>query len=295
MKGIILSGGLGTRLYPVTNSVSKQLLPIYDKPMIYYPLSILLFAKIKDILIITTKDHLIAHQNLLGDGSTLGIKITYKVQEKPLGLAQAFLLGEDFIKNDDVCLILGDNLFYGDDFIKLFHHVKQNLKKSLATIFAYIVDNPSDYGIVEFGDKKRVLSIEEKPKNPKSDYAVVGLYFYPNDVVKKAKNVVPSNRGELEITSVNQMYLDEKRLAVEILGRGYAWLDTGTHDAMNDASNFVRQIENRQGLKIACLEEIAYRLGYINEDNLKKLIKPLSKTGYGKYLKTKVLKIERNK
>ena len=295
MKGIILSGGLGTRLYPVTKSISKQLLPIYDKPMIYYPLSILLFAKIKDILIITTNDHLIAHQNMLGDGSKLGIKITYKVQKKPEGLAQAFLLGKDFIKDDDVCLILGDNLFYGDDFIKLFHKVKQNLDKNLATIFAYVVNNPSDYGIVEFGKKNRVLSIEEKPKNPKSDYAVVGLYFYPNDVIKKAQKVIPSQRGELEITSVNEMYLNEKRLVVEILGRGYAWLDTGTHDAMNDASNFVRQIENRQGLKIACLEEISYRLGYIRKDDLKKLIIPLSKTGYGKYLKNKVLKIEKNK
>ena len=225
---------------------------------------------------------------MLGDGSNLGIKITYKVQEKPQGLAQAFLLGKDFIKNDDVCLILGDNLFYGDDFIKLFHHVKQNLEKNLATIFAYIVDNPSDYGIVEFGKKNKVLSIEEKPKIPKSDYAVVGLYFYPNDVIKKAQKVIPSKRGELEITSVNEMYLKDERLVVEILGRGYAWLDTGTHDSMNDASNFVRQIENRQGLKIACLEEISYRLGYISKDDLKKLIRPLSKTGYGKYLKTLV-------
>ncbi|WOE71960.1 glucose-1-phosphate thymidylyltransferase RfbA [Hydrogenimonas thermophila] len=289
MKGIILAGGSGTRLYPITRGVSKQLIPVYDKPMIYYPLSILMLAGIKDILIISTPNDLPRFKELLGDGSQLGIKFDYVEQPSPDGLAQAFILGEEFIGESDVCLILGDNIFYGHGLPEMMQKSIDNVKKeNKATVFGYFVDDPERYGVVDFDENGNVIHIEEKPKNPKSNYAVVGLYFYPNDVVKIAKNIKPSDRGELEITSVNQTYLEQNRLKVELMGRGYAWLDTGTHDSLLDASNFIRTIEKRQGLKVACIEEIAYEMGYINESELKEMAKPLKKNGYGQYLLKRV-------
>ncbi|MBZ7991504.1 MULTISPECIES: glucose-1-phosphate thymidylyltransferase RfbA [unclassified Campylobacter] len=284
MKGIILAGGSGTRLYPITKGTSKQLLAIYDKPMVYYPLSVLMLSGIKDILIISTPDDLPSYKKLLGDGSDLGIKFSYVEQPSPDGLAQAFLLGEEFIQDDDVCLILGDNIFYGHGLINMLKQSVVNAKESKATVFGYYVADPERYGVAEFDKNGKVISIEEKPKEPKSNYAVTGLYFYPNDVIKKAKMVKPSNRGELEITSINQMYLEEDRLKVELMGRGFAWLDTGTHESLLEASNYVMTIEKRQSLKIACLEEIAYDMGYISREQLLKLAEPLSKNQYGKYL-----------
>jgi len=285
VKGIILAGGSGTRLYPITRGTSKQLIPVYDKPMIYYPLSVLMLAGIKDILIISTPYDLPRFKELLGDGSQLGIRFEYVEQPSPDGLAQAFVLGEEFISDSDVCLILGDNIFYGHGLPQLLRKSIDNVKKeNKATVFGYFVDDPERYGVVEFDDNGNVRSIEEKPKNPKSNYAVVGLYFYPNDVVKIAKNVKRSDRGEYEITSVNQVYLEQNRLKVELMGRGYAWLDTGTHDSLLDAGNFIRTIEKRQGLKVACIEEIAYEMGYIDNEALKEMAKPLKKNGYGQYL-----------
>lgn len=282
MKGIILAGGSGTRLYPATKTVCKQLLPIYDKPMIYYPLSTLMLAGIREILIISTTEDLPKFESLFKDGSQLGLSIYYKTQEKPRGLAEAFIIGREFIGNDRVCLILGDNIFYG-------HGLPNLLKKAISTengavIFAYNVKKPQRYGVVDFDNNGNVLSIEEKPEKPKTDYAVVGLYFYDNDVINIAENLTPSARNELEITDVNKCYLDKKRLRVELMGRGYAWLDTGTHDSMTDAINFIRTIEARQGLKIACIEEIAYKLNYIDKNMLIELAEPQIKSGYGEYL-----------
>jgi glucose-1-phosphate thymidylyltransferase len=283
MKGIILAGGSGTRLYPVTKGVSKQLLPIYDKPMIYYPLSILMLSGIRDILIISTEKDLPIYNELLGDGSQLGLKFAYKSQKEPRGIPEAFIVGEKFIEGDNVCLILGDNMFYGTDLVDSLKKAKE-LKKG-AIIFCYYVDNPKDFGVVEFDPIfQRIVSIEEKPENPKSDYAIPGIYFCDNDVIKIAKTIKPSARGELEIISVLQEYLDRDILNVKILGRGTAWLDTGTHKGLLDASNFVEAIQNRQGLYIACIEEIAYRMGFINKNQLIKLSQPLLKTDYGKYL-----------
>ena len=285
MKGIVLAGGSGTRLYPITKGVSKQLVPIYDKPMIYYPLSVLMLAGIKEVLIISTPHDLPRFEELLGDGTDIGMKFTYKVQPSPDGLAQAFILGEEFIGNDDVCLVLGDNIFYGHGLTELLaQSVKNASEENDATVFGYYVKDPERYGVAEFNDEGKVTSLEEKPTNPKSNYAVVGLYFYPNDVVKKAKLVEPSDRGELEITTLNQDYLDEKRLKVELMGRGYAWLDTGTHESLLEASTFIQTIENRQGLKVACIEEIAYEMGYISKEDLVKLAQPLKKNQYGQYL-----------
>jgi glucose-1-phosphate thymidylyltransferase len=282
MKGIILAGGLGTRLHPLTKSISKQILPIYDKPMIYYPLSILMLAGIREILIISTPRDTIVFQDLLGDGKNLGISIQYKIQDEPKGLAQAFILGESFIGNDNVALILGDNIFYGSEFTqKLENAVK---RKEGATIFGYIVEEPRDFGVVEFDDRFNVLSIEEKPSMPKSNYAVPGLYFYDNQVIEIAKSVKPSQRGELEITSINNEYLKMNKLKVELLGRGMAWLDTGTYNGLLDASNFISTIQKRQGLYVGCIEEIAYRKGYINKNQLIDQAKYLQKTAYGKYL-----------
>ena len=285
MKGIILAGGSGKRLYPLTKSVSKQLMPIYDKPMIYYPLSVLMLSGIQDVLIISTTEDLPRFNQLLGDGSDIGMRFEYIVQPSPDGIAQAFILGEEFIGSDDVCLILGDNIYYGDGIIKMLSQAVLNASvKSMATIFGYHVLDTFRYGVVDFDNTGKVLGIEEKPQNPKSNYAVTGLYFYPNDVVKKAAEVAPSDRGELEITTVNQMYLDEQRLIVELLGRGYAWLDTGTHESLLEASKFIETIEKRQGLKVACIEEIAFENNYISKEQLILLAKPLAKNEYGQYL-----------
>jgi len=288
MKGIILAGGSGTRLYPVTKSISKQLLPVYDKPMIYYPLSVLMIAGIKDILIISTPHDIEKFQDLLGDGAEIGMQFNYIVQPSPDGLAQAFILGEDFIADDDVCLILGDNIYYGQGLPKLLRSAVTNAAKNKATVFGYHVQDPERYGVVEFDKQGRALSIEEKPEQPKSNYAVTGLYFYPNDIIEKAAKVRPSDRGELEITTINQMYLSENRLAVELMGRGYAWLDTGTHESLLEAGNFIETIEKRQGLKIACIEEIAFEEGYISKQQLIELAQPLSKNQYGQYLLNRV-------
>ena len=285
MKGIVLAGGSGTRLYPLTKGVSKQLLPIYDKPMIYYPLSVLMLAQIRDILIISTPEDLPCFKRLLKDGSELGIKIQYAEQPSPDGLAQAFIIGEEFIGKDNVCMVLGDNIFYGQSFSSMLRQAVANADKDdTATVFGYRVKDPQRYGVAEFDATGKVLSIEEKPKNPKSDYAVTGLYFYPNDVVQIAKTIKPSARGELEITSVNQAFLEQQRLCVKLLGRGFAWLDTGTHDSLTEASGFVETLEKRQGLKIACLEEIAYTQGWINSDELLKVAEPMKKNQYGEYL-----------
>jgi glucose-1-phosphate thymidylyltransferase len=285
MKGIILAGGSGTRLYPITKGVSKQLVPIYDKPMIYYPLSVLMLAGIKEILIITTPQDQQSFMNLLGDGSDLGMQFSYVVQPSPDGLAQAFLLGEEFLNGDDACLVLGDNIFYGHGLTELLAKSIKNAKEeNKATVFGYYVSDPERYGVAEFDVNRNVISIEEKPKNPQSNYAVVGLYFYPKDVVAKAKEVKPSDRGELEITTLNQAYLHENRLRVKLMGRGYAWLDTGTHESLLEASQFIQTIENRQSLKVACLEEIAYEMGYITKEKLLELAEPLKKNQYGQYL-----------
>ena len=285
MKGIILAGGSGTRLYPITKGVSKQLVPIYDKPMIYYPLSVLMLAGITEVLIISTPKDLPRFEELLGDGSDIGMKFSYVVQPSPDGLAQAFILGEEFIGDDDVCLVLGDNIFYGDGLSKLLAtSVKNAVEDNNATVFGYYVKDPERYGVAEFNEDGVVTSLEEKPTEPKSNYAVVGLYFYPNDVIKKAKDVKPSHRGELEITTLNQDYLNENRLKVELMGRGYAWLDTGTHESLLEASQFIQTIENRQSLKVACLEEIAYEMGYISKEKLLELAEPLKKNQYGQYL-----------
>ena len=290
MKGIILAGGSGTRLYPITRGTSKQLLPIYDKPMIYYPLSVLMLSGIKDILIISDPENLPNFKKLFNDGNDLGLAISYMEQKNPDGLAQAFILGEKFIGKEDVCLVLGDNIFYGRGFSKLLQEsVKSTFEDKKATVFGYYVSNPENFGVVEFDNKNKAISIEEKPKLPKSNYAVVGLYYYPNDVIQISKSIKPSKRGELEISSVNEKYLKKGNINVKIMGRGFTWLDTGTHDSLLEASNFVHTIEKHSGLKVACLEEIAYKMGYISSAQLKSLIIPLKKTGYGKYLKNKVL------
>jgi glucose-1-phosphate thymidylyltransferase len=285
MKGIILAGGSGTRLYPLTKSVSKQLLPIYDKPMIYYPLSVLMLAGIQEVLIISTPDDILRFENLLGDGSDIGMKFQYKVQPSPDGLAQALILGEEFIGLDSVALILGDNIFYGQGLTDLLlKGVSSVSDDNIATIFGYHVKDPSRYGVVEFDDAFKPKSIEEKPKNPKSNYAVTGLYFYPNDVLQKAQSVTPSARGELEISSVNEMYLNEERIKVQLLGRGYAWLDTGSHEDLLEASTFIETIERRQGLKIACIEEIAFDKGYISKEKFRFIADAMNNNQYGQYL-----------
>jgi glucose-1-phosphate thymidylyltransferase, short form len=282
MKGIILAGGSGTRLYPITKAISKQITPIYDKPMIYYPLSVLMLARIKEILVISTPRDVLVFKELLEDGSDFGLKISYAIQEKPNGLAEAFLIGEKFIGNDSCALVLGDNIFYGHGFTGMLKEASS--KEKGATIFGYYVNNPKDFGVVEFDEKGKAISLEEKPENPKSNYAIPGLYFYDNTVVEKAKKVKPSKRGELEITTLNEMYLNENNLNVVSLGRGMAWLDTGTHDALLEASNFVKTIQSRQGVMVACPEEIAYRNGWIDKNKIKELAKPLLKSEYGKYL-----------
>ena len=285
MKGIVLAGGAGTRLYPITKGVSKQLLPIYDKPMVYYPISVLMLAGIRDILIISTPEDLPAFRRLLGDGSDYGVHFSYAEQPRPEGLAQAFLIGKDFIGDDSVCLVLGDNIFYGMSFTQTLRQAVEDAEeRNEATVFGYWVSDPERYGVAEFAPDGRCISIEEKPKEPKSNYAVVGLYFYPNSVVEVAEGVRPSARGELEITSVNQEFLRREQLLVQTLGRGFAWLDTGTHDSLSEASTFVEVIEKRQGLKIACLEEIAYRAGWLTREALIELAAPMAKNQYGQYL-----------
>ncbi len=285
MKGIVLAGGSGTRLYPITKGISKQLIPIFDKPMIYYPVSVLMLAGIKEILIISTPYDLPGFKRLLGDGHDLGVKFSYVEQPSPDGLAQAFILGEDFIGDDSACLVLGDNIFYGSGFTALLRQsLKDAEEKDKATVFGYYVNDPERYGVVEFDNHGKCLSIEEKPAHPKSNYAVVGLYFYPNSVIDIAKNIKPSERGELEITTVNQTFLERQQLQVKTLQRGFAWLDTGTHDSLSEASTFIEVIEKRQGLKVACLEEIAFKQGWIDAEQLKKLAEPMLKNNYGKYL-----------
>lgn len=280
-----MAGGAGTRLYPITKGVSKQMLPIYDKPMIYYPISVLMLAGIRDILVISTPEDLPNFKKLLGNGSDFGVNFSYAEQPRPEGLAQAFIIGDEFIGNDDVCMVLGDNIFYGHGFSERLKSARHNVEfDKLSTVFGYYVSDPERYGVAEFDQQGRVISIEEKPTNPKSNYAVVGLYFYTNDVVQIAKNIKPSERGELEITTVNQEYLKLNRLAVELLGRGFAWLDTGTHESLTEASNFVETIEHRQGLKIACLEEIAFQKGWIGKEQLLRIAQPMSKNQYGQYL-----------
>ena len=285
MKGIVLAGGSGTRLYPITKGISKQLIPIFDKPMIYYPVSVLMLAGIREILIISTPHDLPGFKRLLGDGSEIGVKFEYAEQPSPDGLAQAFIIGEKFIGNDSVCLVLGDNIFYGSGFSSLLRQSVENAEKhNLATVFGYYVNDPERYGVAEFDNQGNCLSIEEKPERPKSNYAVVGLYFYPNSVVEIAKNIKPSARGELEITTVNQVYLEREKLKVLPLQRGFAWLDTGTHDSLSEASTFIEVIEKRQGLKVACLEEIAYKRGWISIEQVHELAKPMIKNRYGQYL-----------
>ena len=284
MKGIVLAGGSGTRLYPITKGVSKQMLPVYDKPMIYYPISVLMLSDIRDILIISTPQDLPSYRRLLGSGEDFGMRFTYAEQPLPEGLAQAFIIGKEFIGDDDVCLVLGDNIFYGQGFSRMLKEAVSNLRKGFATVFGYYVNDPERYGVVAFDNRGKALSIEEKPAHPKSNYAVVGLYFYPNRVVDVASGIKPSARGELEITAVNQHFLEEKALKVMLMGRGFAWLDTGTHASLSEASSFVEVIESRQGLKIACLEEIAYRKGWIDAKRLKELALPMQKNPYGQYL-----------
>ncbi len=294
MKGIVLAGGSGTRLYPITKGVSKQLLPVYDKPMVYYPISVLMLAGIRDILIISTPADLPAFKRLLGDGSDYGVNFSYAEQPSPDGLAQAFLIGEEFIGDDSVCLVLGDNIFHGSGFTAMLKEaVRSAEEESKATVFGYWVSDPERYGVAEFDSKGNCLSIEEKPAVPKSSYAVVGLYFYPNKVVDIAKQIKPSARGELEITTVNQWFLNDKELKVQTLGRGFAWLDTGTHDSLSEAGNYVEVIEKRQGLKIACLEGIAYRRGWIDEDTMRRLAQPMQKNPYGQYLLKVINEVER--
>lgn len=296
MKGIVLAGGSGTRLYPITKGVSKQMLPIFDKPMIYYPISVLMLAGIRDILIISTPLDLPGFQRLLGDGSDFGVKFEYAEQPSPDGLAQAFIIGEEFIGRDSVCLVLGDNIFHGNGFSQILHDAIQTAEQDhKATIFGYWVNDPERYGVAEFDKVGNCLSIEEKPQKPKSNYAVVGLYFYPNKVVQIAKNIKPSARGELEITSVNQEFLNNKELKVQTLGRGFAWLDTGTHDSLAEASTYIEVLEKRQGLKIACLEGIAFRRGWINADKMKELAQPMLKSQYGQYLLKVVEEINKTK
>jgi glucose-1-phosphate thymidylyltransferase len=282
MKGIVLAGGSGTRLYPITRGISKQLLPVYDKPMVYYPISVLMLANIKEILIITTPEDIDGYQRLLGDGSQFGVQFSYKIQPKPEGLAQAFILGKDFIGNDSVCLVLGDNIYHGQGFVSKLEHAQKNITG--ATLFGYQVKDPERFGVVEFTEDFKVKHIEEKPTNPRSNWALTGLYFYDNQVIEIAENIKPSARGELEITCVNQEYLNRGQLNVELLGRGFAWLDTGTHDSLLEASQYVQTLEHRQGYKIACLEEIAFRNNWLSQTELETLAKPLVKSGYGQYL-----------
>ena len=294
MKGIVLAGGSGTRLYPITKGVSKQLLPIYDKPMVYYPISVLMLAGIRDILIISTPHDLPGFRRLLGDGSDFGVRFSYAEQPSPDGLAQAFIIGEEFIGDDDVCLVLGDNIFHGNGLSRMLRQAVYNVEEEhKATVFGYWVADPERYGVAEFDSEGRVLSIEEKPKEPKSNYAVVGLYFYPNKVVQVAKSIKPSARGELEITSVNQDFLDDGELSVQLMGRGFAWLDTGTHDSLAEASTFIEVIEKRQGLKVACLESIGYENGWLTADDIRRVAQPMAKNQYGQYL-LKMIENERN-